>query len=183
MKNPKVSNKGNKKYSYIYQELVNDDDDLVGMIAYALYKSEKVKYIKKITSEREEVTESEIENYNIASKIRIKDYEEKALTLFTDFIDDVIDRKVKMSREVIQEAIEKTASPKGFINWARSITQSFIGAVIYTIFISVILLIVWFNNSGEKQRTEKLIIDKAKTELHIITPSDTTETQAQNKGS
>lgn len=162
----KISNK-NRKYNYIYEELVKDDNDLTGMIAYSLYKSEKIKYLKKLSESGHEISDRDINNFHTASKIRIKDYEEKSLNLFTDFIDDIIDRKVKMSNEMIKEVVENTASPKGLINWARAITQSVIGAVIYTLIVSIILFFVWFKNSGQEEKTKNKIIKESKELLHI----------------
>lgn len=165
-----INNYESKKYNYIYQELVDNDNDLVGMIAYALYKNEKIKYIKKITEESGSISDTQIDNYNTSSMIRIDDYENKAINLFTEFINTIIDKKVRLSEELIKEVVEKTASPKGFVNWARVITQNIISAFIYTVIIGSILLYVWFMNSGEKLKTENMVKNKIK-ELIITTPS------------
>ena len=167
----KDKNSDPKKYNYIYKELVEHEYDLTGMIAYSLYKSEKIKYIKKIKEQRGEVTDKEVENYHISSKIRIEDYKERATNLFAAFCDDLIDDKVRMSEDIIEKIIVKTASPKGWENWLRSISQSFLGALIYTIIVSSILLGVWFYNSGNADSTKEFLKDSGKQILNL--PQDT----------
>lgn len=34
----------NGKYNFIYKELVSADDDLVGLIAYGIYKKHKIEF-------------------------------------------------------------------------------------------------------------------------------------------
>ncbi len=34
------------RYSYIYNNLVKGSDDFVGLVAYSIYKKEKIKYIQ-----------------------------------------------------------------------------------------------------------------------------------------
>lgn len=42
----------NGKYNFIYKELVSADDDLVGLIAYGIYKKHKIEFITKIKREQ-----------------------------------------------------------------------------------------------------------------------------------
>ena len=40
-----------RKYNYIYKLLVEDRGDIIGHIAYALYKEDKIEYINKFKEE------------------------------------------------------------------------------------------------------------------------------------
>ena len=40
-----------RKYNYIYKQLVEDRGDIIGHIAYALYKEDKIEYINKFKEE------------------------------------------------------------------------------------------------------------------------------------
>ncbi|TAF73345.1 MAG: hypothetical protein EAZ53_12820 [Bacteroidetes bacterium] len=77
-----------KAYSNTYDKLVENDDDIVGMVAYAMYRAEKNKLIKKSTnsnlsSEEKEKLDIEISNFSTqidAKKLKkYKDNAEKAL--------------------------------------------------------------------------------------------------------
>ena len=40
-----------RKYNFIYSKLVDDKDDIVGHIAYSLYKNEKIEFIEAFKKE------------------------------------------------------------------------------------------------------------------------------------
>ncbi|MBR1402885.1 MAG: hypothetical protein IJ558_01765 [Treponema sp.] len=43
-----------QKHNYAYYQLVNDENDLIGMIGYSLYKKAKIDYIEKYYAENKE---------------------------------------------------------------------------------------------------------------------------------
>lgn len=57
-----------KKYNYIYSQLVEDKTDIIGHIAYALYKAGKIDCIIQFKKEHGcEPTETDIETFNAIS--------------------------------------------------------------------------------------------------------------------
>lgn len=38
-----------RNYNYIFSKLVNAEDDVVGLLAYAIYKQQKIEYIEDFT--------------------------------------------------------------------------------------------------------------------------------------
>ena len=40
------------KYNYIYEKLVTANDDVLGLIAYGIYKQHKIEFITKIKEEQ-----------------------------------------------------------------------------------------------------------------------------------
>lgn len=50
-----------RKFSYIYSELVDGENDMIGHIAYSLYKSNKIKFIEQFKSENSDKTPTEDE--------------------------------------------------------------------------------------------------------------------------
>lgn len=153
-----ANNQSEREYNYIYEKLVSDSSDFTGMVAYALYKKEKIDYLKKLKEKNGNISDDDVSNFHIASDVRLESYTKEAVSLTTDFVNDLIDRKVKMSKELITEIVDKKAGPKGFINWSRVITQNIIAAIIYTLGIYILLMFVWFKNSGN----ENLAKDKLK---------------------
>lgn len=48
------------KYNFIYSKLVDDENDILGIIAYSLYKRQKIEYIRAIAEKfGREPTDSE----------------------------------------------------------------------------------------------------------------------------
>lgn len=42
---------GQSEYNFIYRELVKDEADVIGVIAYSVYKRQKIEYIESIRAE------------------------------------------------------------------------------------------------------------------------------------
>lgn len=43
----------NGKYNFIYKTLVKDHDDIIGIIAYAFYKRQKIEFIENFVTQNE----------------------------------------------------------------------------------------------------------------------------------
>ena len=51
-----------RKYNYIFKKLVDDETDLIGLVAYGLYKNNKIEYLEKFKDKNgREPTEDELE--------------------------------------------------------------------------------------------------------------------------
>jgi len=152
-------NEGERKYNFIYDDLVKDDFDITGMIAYSLYKRDKVKFIQATKDEKGSFSDADLDGFHRLSKIAKTQYEDRAVLLFTSLTNEIVSTKVKLSHELIKEIVEETASPKGFRNWARAITQSLIAAIIFTVMVFFFYLYISFKTSGDEERA-KLKFDK-----------------------
>ena len=58
-----------RNYNYIYSQLVEDRADIIGHIAYALYKEDKIEFISKFKDENGgvEPTEEDLKPFNTIS--------------------------------------------------------------------------------------------------------------------
>lgn len=164
---PKKENSPEREYNYIYEKLVKDSTDFTGMVAYGLYKKEKILYLKKLQDKNGKITDDNVRNYHISSEIRLENYEKDAVIMINDFISDVVDRKVKMSKELITDIVEKKAGPSGMKNWARVITQNIAAAFIYSVAIYLLLIFIWFKNSGNENNVRDKILNTTQEILHI----------------
>lgn len=56
-----------RNYNYIYSQLVEDRKDIVGHVAYALYKEDKIAFIGRYKEEHggEEPTEEDLQPFNV----------------------------------------------------------------------------------------------------------------------
>jgi hypothetical protein len=154
-----------KTYNVIFKQLVNDKDDFVGMIAYALYKEDKVKFIEAIKSQNHDVKDESIDNFHAFSLTKIEDYRESANTILSTSIEEVINQEAQITITQIKTVVDASASPKGAVNWLRTITQNVIASVIY----SIIIFFLWFffwastkpsdNSNGVKEQAKETVDD------------------------
>lgn len=82
-----------RKYNYIYSQLVKEDADLIGHIAYSLYKKQKIEYIQKQQTNGKELTDEELVPFNdfSSSESSIDSYKIKAEIIVQGFIENVLD--------------------------------------------------------------------------------------------
>lgn len=60
-----MSDSSKRTYSYIYSKLVENEDDILGHIAYSIYKSHKIAEIERLCSEKKVdfVSDADIEPF------------------------------------------------------------------------------------------------------------------------
>jgi len=105
-----------RDYNFIYDKLVRDSNDFTGMVAYGLYKQEKIKYFNELRCKNSKITDQDVANFHIASSVRIDAYKKEAVDYITGFVNDMIDVKVKMSRDMITEIVEEKTNAKNAVN-------------------------------------------------------------------
>lgn len=66
-------------YNYLFQKLVTDENDLVGIVAYTIYKREKVRWLEEfVGTHRREPTGPERDGFNASSKLHTEGYRSQA---------------------------------------------------------------------------------------------------------
>ena len=82
----------NQNKKYIYCLIVEDEKDIVGMIAYSLYKEDKMKFIKDhiITKNGEEPTKEELDRFQEEKINIIKEYRKKSENMFNELFNDIL---------------------------------------------------------------------------------------------
>ena len=111
-----------RKYNYIYSQLVEDNADIVGHIAYALYKEYKIEFISKFKKAHgdTEPSEDDLQPFNdISSSVgSIEKYKFMASCILQAFIDNTLedtkqDVEDNMNRNhiaLIQKAIDRATA-------------------------------------------------------------------------
>lgn len=80
-------------YNYIYKKLVQGPNDVVGALAYALYKQEKIAYVTDWTEANGRAPiDSELIEFHRMTNMpqRIAAYKQEANTLLQEFLDDAL---------------------------------------------------------------------------------------------
>lgn len=142
-----------KHYNFIYEELVRYDGDLVGRIAYSLYKREKIAFIEqyKKSHDGKEPTTKDFDNFhtNCHNPERLQSYHKEALAMLQDFMGESFEETskqilvdfTKVQDEHLIKVIKPLVSekPKMRYVYLHGILQSMIGAIILPILIGIVL--------------------------------------------
>lgn len=123
-----------RQYSFIYTKLVKSDEDLVGLIAYGIYKRHKIEFIKGIQEQfKREPTDEECNSFFISSTTdsQLKKYRNDAESLLSEVVVNTtaeeLDRYEKEMLASYQENLKKSLPP-GWHNVIWSVIASFIFA-------------------------------------------------------
>lgn len=134
----------NKKhrYSFIYNDLVSGENDFVGLVAYSIYKEEKIAYVKAFEEkEGREPEPCELEDFHTLARQRVAQYTELAENRVSNFGQLLYGERLEALEEerarTLKREIEKI-SP----SWWRGVSQSIVGSLIYSIMLGVIIMAI-----------------------------------------
>lgn len=143
-----------QKYNTIYEKLVNDRGDIIGHVAYSLYKADKADFIKtyKKQNNGSPPTDKDIDGYHstICTESHLERYKLQAENIINEtLVSSLEDMKEKMQIEQaqnlrghIEEAI-KPIKPSGFYSQlGKDVVLSLISTIITIVIFSVIVFAV-----------------------------------------
>lgn len=148
-----------RNYNNIYSQLIEDRADIIGHIAYALYKEDKIEYITKFKQENGgvEPTEEDLKPFNTISctQSSLDKYKFIASCILQTFLDNSLDESKKdveenMNRnhlEQIKRAIEPIKPASIGKSYIHGILQSIIGAFAFMILLCGLLFILKFSDT------------------------------------
>jgi hypothetical protein len=153
-----------KEFNFIYEKLVEDRNDIIGHIAYSIYKQDKIDFIKSKKDNSVEVTdeilkpfheisssESSIESYKMKAEIVMQAFFENTIS---EIYSDIEEQTKENHTQLIKDTIEPLTT--GF--W-RSVWAGLLSAFIFALVIAAIAFILQFHDS-----TITINVDKHKTE-------------------
>lgn len=134
-----------RKYNFLYKKIVQGERDVVGHIAYALYKDAKIKYIEnyKAKNNGDEPTEDSLEYFHSISCLdeEVERYRLQATAILQDFSQNTLEEtKKKMDKE--NADLIKKIKPRSFM---YGVSQSIVGALLFMILIAAIIFGVTFS--------------------------------------
>jgi len=145
-----------RKYSYIFSRLVENDSDIVGHIAYALYKSDKVNYIEHFKeSHKQEPTEEDLDAFHDVSSQpdSVKKYRFVAAHILSGFLDSSLEESLEniekdcneRHAEIIKEVMEPLLPKKKSTLFWHGVLQSVAGAFIFALIVAAFVFIKTYN--------------------------------------
>lgn len=145
-------------YNYIFSGLVNDEDDILGQLAYSVYKRQKIEYIQSFrdrTGRNPEDSDLALFHDISNSGSQLEAYRTQATRLATDFLEPSLSAEseelaafyaTKASNEI------RSARP-GF--W-KGVSQSIIGSGSFTLLIGCLVFFAWSLKQGPRQVIEQV---------------------------
>lgn len=149
-----------RSYNYIYSLLVEDENDMIGNIAYSLYKTDKIKFIEDFKGKHNgcEPEESDLCRFHeySSSASSIQRYRMQAINLLNSFLDDTLSAVTKQMEAdfvnkhqgLMEKAIDSRTinlKPKNF--W-YGVGQSILGAFIFMILMCALVFLFSFREKG-----------------------------------
>ncbi|WP_286915568.1 MULTISPECIES: hypothetical protein [unclassified Pseudomonas] len=145
-------------YNHIYSILVENEQDTLGVIAYSLYKRQKIEFIKafKVKHDREPGDEDLAPFHDVSnSPSQLESYRNQASQLIQGFLDASISAQ---ARELEQYYADKASceirnAKPGF--WL-GVAQSLVGSVLFVFLLGFLVFFTWSLNQGPKQVIEQV---------------------------
>lgn len=146
-----------RSYNYIYSSLVESNSDIVGHIAYALYKADKIHFIEKFKKDNSdnEPCESDLKPFHDTTSCpgNLERYKLTAVQILQNFTNETLS---EMIQEIEQDAINRNKSELSKIieplkpmsirkSYFHGVVQSVIGAAVFMILISALLFFVFLS--------------------------------------
>lgn len=171
----------------MYSKIVDDENDIIGLVAYALYKQHKIEFFKKarLDNDGDEPTEEAIKAFIQSSSTdsQIKKYRAEAEGILSDVVINVTREQINQTeREMldsyqakIRQAVKDETPGKG-----QTIFLNIIGTALFSVIITIIFIIGNFS-----ERSTKYFADKVASEMQMeakqAAPTDSISSAATNK--
>lgn len=166
----------------MYSKIVNDENDIVGLVAYALYKQHKIEFFKEYRNVNggSEPTEEAINAFiqSSSADCQIKKYRAEANGILSDLVINVAQEQINQAESEMLHDYEKKieAAVKKNIpgNW-KTIRLNVVGTFLFSVLITLIFVIGNFSERGSKQIADKVASEMLRDTKHPAS-SDTIQT-------
>lgn len=143
-----------RQYNRIYGKIVQGDNDIVGCIAYSLYKRHKVAYIESFKASHGcEPTEEQLKSFHDTTSMddNIERYRKEASDILLGFCNDSlsyassqIEEECRNNHEEMLRQVVSELRPKGFF---YGVGQSIVGAFVFMILLCLLVFFLRFSDT------------------------------------
>jgi len=137
---------GESQYNFIYNKLVKSPDDINGMIAYALYKREKIQFIQDFASQHSrQPSDGELRSFHISSntEARLNAYSVQAGVIAREFLEISLAAKVSEIEGQWREEYRQgmiSSDLKDLKGFGRGVLQGVVSSWIFSFSVALVLL-------------------------------------------
>ncbi|MBD5243658.1 MAG: hypothetical protein HDS60_06200, partial [Barnesiella sp.] len=141
----------------MYSLIVNDENDIVGLIAYALYKRHKIEFFNNVrANDGAEPTEEQIAAFIRSSSTasQIRNYRAEADGILADVVITVTQEQINQAEaEMLKdyEAKISEAVKKETPSNSKTIGLNILGTALFSVILTLIFIIGNFSERGTKQ--------------------------------
>lgn len=148
-----------RSYNNIYNLIIEDENDIIGHIAYSLYKSDKIAYIEDFRENNgRDPEEKDLDEFHRISSIpaNIERLKMHAASVINDVIfenirdieKEVEDKAYRASKQTLSEIIEPLKPKSFWSNLGENVFFSLIGSIIWVILFSLLIFALSAKNNG-----------------------------------
>lgn len=144
----------------IFSLMVQHDNDVVGLVAYSLYKQEKIDFI---ASRSEDCTDADIDAFchSVKRPNRLENYRERATQILARMQEELFaEQAAEMERryqEELNDAIAKLPAHRPVKEWFRHLFQHVVGSMLATVLLVVLLLTALGWKQGAVKTLEQIL--------------------------
>ena len=172
-----------RRYNFIYKQLVKNESDILGNIAYSLYKADKIKFIEDFKAKNggKEPTEADFQPFHntCCMDANIKRYNMQAINILQGFLDDTLSSTTKQIENDFRKELSEITGKVTWKSFFWNVFQSVVGAFVFMLLMCCIIFLFKFS---EHQYTFTIGgSGSAKLEMVKSTPNDTIVSPIQQK--
>lgn len=145
------------KYNFIHEKLVKEGGDIFGMLAYSIYKKEKIDYIRSLESEGRtnkngEVSQKDIESFHIHSNsdASIERFKSEAESLLNRAYEELLKSErvalesdaQKLALNLIEKQSNGLKVSKGWKQYFVGVSQSIVGSIGFVFLVGLAYLLL-----------------------------------------
>lgn len=148
-----------KGYNFIYDQLVDSEDDIHGVISYSVYKRQKIQFIKdfKAKNEGNDPSEEDLRPFNdlSMSNAQLEFYKSEATVLTQNFLSQVLKADLKEREAYFSARVHaelRNVKPRHFLD----IFKGALGSLLFVILTGALYFAVWSLSTSPKMVIEQI---------------------------
>lgn len=145
-------------YNFIYRQLVDDDNDILGIIAYSLYKRQKIEFIENFKKKYgQEPQEADFKSFNefSSSDLQLNSYINEASALAKTFLDSSLaEEAAVLDKQYSDESTAKIKAAKP--SFWFGVWQGVVASFIFVILVGILVFFTWSLKQGPRQAIESI---------------------------
>lgn len=152
-----------RKYNFIYEKLVLAEDDVVGLIAYGIYKRHKIEFITKIKDEQgREPTDEECRSFFAASTTssQLDNYRRQAETMMSEAVGNIAREELSRYEDDMLRNYKKEISscmPSNGKTFGISIIAGVLSAFLFSVIAGIFYFVGETSDRSTRDKTKELM--------------------------
>lgn len=147
-----------KEYNYVYDKLVDSEDDIHGIISYSVYKRQKIQFIKDFQENHNTHPDNnDLQQFNDLSRsdAQLDFYRNEASALTLKFLENVLESDLKEREDRFSRDVHDALKGYKPNHWF-DIFKSAIGSFVFVLLTGVLYFSIWSLTVSPKAAIEQV---------------------------